>query len=259
MLEPERPAPGDVIVRRLLASGLLAVIWITPGCAGSTGSSDAAVGGSSGFSDAAIDEWLSVCMEGPPYEAYCRCYASAVSPLTSEDDFLSHMREPLIYLSREALETAERECSGLEPILRTNGIAAVVFGTPTDEALADLEGMFGEALTSPSPECEGATVASWGSIQATFTEAGFAGWAYGAAEPDGRPNPPGLHAELSIGTRTVFVYTSNSFVLLQDQFDQSSRVSEGTLIISDAEGRELRAAAVGDSAVRFEAGTVCDS
>lgn len=218
--------------------------------------------GGSPYSDAVMDEWLSVCMEGPPYETYCRCYADAVAPLSSEEDFVSNMREPLPYLSTEAVETAERECGAFEPVLRSTGVAGVAFGAPTEKALAELEEIFGNATTTSPSQCPGATVASWAGLRAIFTEDSFSGWAYGATEPGIGFESLGLHAEITIEDITNFLYASDSLERIERYVGGSRIIDEHastTLLVTDTAGMEMRAVAVGDSAVRLEAGTRCDS
>ncbi|NQV06081.1 hypothetical protein HQ535_06000 [bacterium] len=239
-------------MRRYVVPILLAIGLLT-GCGGSA---------PTGFSDTVIDEWLGVCMEGPPYEVYCRCYAAAVAPVDSEEDFLANMREPISHLSSEGLDAAERECSDSEPILRPDGIAGVAFGTSTDEALNDLLEIFGEAEIASPSECSGATVASWASLQAVFAEGTFSGWAYGAAGPADEFESLGLHAEVSMGNVISFLYPFDSLEALRGRLEGSLIVDESgptTLVVTDAAGTDLRAVAVGDSAVRLESGTTCDS
>jgi hypothetical protein len=227
----------------VLAAGLLA------GCAGSTS-----------FSGGVIDEWLSVCMEGPPYETFCRCYADAVAPFTSEEEFVSNYREPLAYLSTEAVDAAQQACGAFEPILRSTGIAGVPFGAATDEALDDLEEIFGDAaVTSPS-ECPAATVATWAGLRAIFTGGAFSGWAYGAAEPGGEFESLGLHAEISTGDTTTFLYWYDSLDTTERYVGGTRVVDEHgstTLIVTDSAGVEMRAVAVAEDAVRLEAGAKC--
>lgn len=220
------------------------------------------------YSEEAVREWLGICMEGPPYRAFCRCEADVAAEAVSEEDFLEHIRSSLWLLPDAVIEEQHRRCDGLRPTLRSDGVAGVDFGTRSEPALDLLTRVFGEARMVQAPQC-GATVAVWLGLQLTFSaDEGLAGWAYGAFGPGDDSDPLGLHAELPAGDGTWWVYTDHrpsSWPLYYGLEDDPEFLdgSPPTLVLlaGDGSGTSLRAitaaASLSDPVIRLEAGNVC--
>ena len=235
---------------------LLVLSAVAYGCGGETGAT---------YSEEAVQEWLGICMEGPPSEANCRCQADAVAPLVDEALFLEHIRSPLFLLPDEAIDEQHRRCDHLEPTLRTDGVAGVAFGTKLDPALAALRAILGEAEVVDVPDCA-AKVAVWEGLRLTFSSTDeLVGWAYGAFQVGDDTDPLGLHAEIHRHGETWWVYTLNT-----TWSDYSDLVSDPvfaadnppTLVLTGETPEEsLRAITAGmdsgEPIIRLEAGTVC--
>ncbi|MFH1103642.1 MAG: hypothetical protein V1757_01675 [Actinomycetota bacterium] len=237
--------------------GPLILSAVAAGCGGETGAT---------YSEEAVQEWLGICMEGPPFEAYCRCQADAAAPFADEALFLEHIRSPLFLLPDEAIDEQRRRCDHLEPTLRADGVAGVAFGTSLEPALAELVEIFGEAEIADVPDCA-ATVAAWEGLRLTFSSTdSLVGWAYGAFQVGDDTDPLGLHAEIHSQGGTWWVYTANTpwssySDLVSDPVFVADDPPMLVLTGADGPGESLRAFTAGtdpgDSIIRLEAGTVC--
>jgi hypothetical protein len=236
--------------------GLLILSAVASGCGGGTGAT---------YSEDAVQEWLGICMEGPPYEAYCRCKADAVAPLVDEALFLEEIRSSLFLLPDEAYDEQHRLCDHLEPILRPDSVAGVAFGTALEPALADLVEIFGEAEITDVPGCA-ATVAAWEGLRLTFSSTdSLVGWAYGAFQVGDDADPLGLHGAIHSQGGTWWVRTGDTPGTYSDLVSDPVFVADDppTLVLTGADGpaESLRALTAstdpGDLIIRLEAGTVC--
>jgi hypothetical protein len=237
--------------------GLLILSAAMSGCGGGTGVT---------YSEEAIQEWLGICMEGPSYEAFCRCEAEVVVPFADEALFLEHIRSGQFLIPVEATDAQDRLCAHLEPVLRADGVAGVAFGMALEPALTALVEVFGEGEVVEASECA-ATVAAWDGLRLTFSSTGsLVGWAYGAFQAGDDADPLGIHAELSSPGGTLWLYTgSTSWSTYADAASDPVFVADDppTLVLTGEDGPEeqLRVITAGkdpaDPIVRLEAGTVC--